>query len=107
MSTEPVLRIDPIYQNETIYIQNIPDKLSRNVIIKLLYYLFTEYGKINQIVVSKTNKLRGQAWIVFEDSASSLSALTNKQGYLFNDKPLVKENFCFSNIYSLIIYFFL
>eukprot|EP01036_Dinobryon_divergens_P023523 gene23523-31876_t len=53
--------------------------------------IFSQYGKISQIVARKSLKLRGQAWIVYNNINSSVAALKGKQGLSFYDKPLKIE----------------
>ena len=38
---------------------------------------------------AKTYKLRGQAWIIFEEPNAANSALVALEGFVFYDKPLV------------------
>jgi len=42
---------------------------------KALYAVFGQFGRIIDIVCLKTFRLRGQAWVVFADVASSSNAL--------------------------------
>jgi len=54
-----------------------------------LYYLFSQFGQILDIVAMKTIKARGQAFIVFKDLASATAALRSLQGFPFYGKPMV------------------
>ena len=47
--------------------------------------------RILDVVVMKTYRLRGQAWIVFADVAASTNARNAMQGFPFYDKPLVSQ----------------
>lgn len=47
------------------------------------------YGRVVDIVALKTMKMRGQAFIVFEDQVASALALKSLQGFSFFGKPLV------------------
>jgi U2 small nuclear ribonucleoprotein B'' len=49
--------------NNTIYINNINEKINKNVLKKLLYMLFSQYGRVLQIVACKGIKMRGQVWL--------------------------------------------
>ncbi len=49
--------------NHTIYINNLNEKIKKNVLKKLLYMLFSQYGKVIQIIACKGIKLRGQVSI--------------------------------------------
>lgn len=46
--------------NQTIYIKNINEKIKKDVLKKQLYMLFSQYGRVKQIVACKGIKLRGQ-----------------------------------------------
>jgi RNA recognition motif-containing protein len=46
--------------SQTIYINNLNEKLKKPTLKKLLYMLFSQYGKVIQIVACKGIKLRGQ-----------------------------------------------
>eukprot|EP00746_Dinoflagellata_sp_MGD_P156438 gnl/MRDRNA2_/MRDRNA2_85821_c0_seq1.p2 gnl/MRDRNA2_/MRDRNA2_85821_c0~~gnl/MRDRNA2_/MRDRNA2_85821_c0_seq1.p2 ORF type:complete len:211 (+),score=16.59 gnl/MRDRNA2_/MRDRNA2_85821_c0_seq1:35-667(+) len=74
--------------NETLYITNILKKLSREEVKKALYAVFGQFGKILNIVVSKTNRLKGQAWVIFADISASTHALTSMQNFSFFDQEL-------------------
>ena len=56
---------------------------------KCLYAVFSQYGRIMDVVCLKTFRLRGQAWIVFSDVAAATNALRTMQGFPFFDKPVV------------------
>ena len=57
---------------------------------KCLYAIFSQFGKIVDIVALKTYRLRGQAWIVFSDVSASTNALRSMQGFPFFEKPMVR-----------------
>eukprot|EP01031_Cornospumella_fuschlensis_P040482 gene40482-49340_t len=44
----------------TLYVNNINEKVKKNVLKKMLYMLFSQYGKVIQVVACKGIKLRGQ-----------------------------------------------
>lgn len=56
---------------------------------KSLYAVFSQFGKILDIVACKTLKLRGQAWVVFDDVTAATNALRQMQGFPFYDKAMV------------------
>ncbi|KAI9144987.1 hypothetical protein BKA69DRAFT_1052406 [Paraphysoderma sedebokerense] len=74
--------------NQTIYVNNLNDKIQKDVLKKSLYCFFSPYGRIADIVALKTMKMRGQAFIVFEDIPSATAALRDCQGKLIFDKPM-------------------
>ncbi|CAM6096087.1 unnamed protein product [Calypogeia fissa] len=74
--------------NQTIYINNLNEKIKKEEIKKSLYAVFSQFGKILDIVACKTLKLRGQAWVVFDDVTAATNALRQMQGFPFYDKAM-------------------
>ena len=50
----------PSGPQQTLYVHNINEKLKIDVLKKMLYMLFSQYGKVTQIVACKGVKMRGQ-----------------------------------------------
>jgi RNA recognition motif-containing protein len=67
------------------------DKINKEELKSQLFALFTTYGKIIDIVASKSQKMRGQAFLVFTDLAGATSAMRACEGMMFYDKPLVSN----------------
>jgi U2 small nuclear ribonucleoprotein B'' len=84
----------PLPPNTTLYVKNIPNKIKKVEIKRQLYCLFITYGKILDIVATKIGSMKGQAFIVFTDLASSTAALRAMDGFIFYDKPLVSCSLC-------------
>ena len=61
---------------------------------KCLYAVFSQFGRILDIVIMRNIRLRGQAWVVFEEISSATAALRSMQGFPFFDKPMVHPPFC-------------
>ncbi|EFJ51333.1 hypothetical protein VOLCADRAFT_103581 [Volvox carteri f. nagariensis] len=74
--------------NQTIYINNLYEKLGKEELKKCLYAMFSQFGRIMDVVAMKTYRLRGQAWVVFTDTAAATNALRTMQGFPFFDKPI-------------------
>lgn len=55
----------------------------------VLYVLFSQFGEILQIVMKKTQKLRGQAFVVFQNITYATNAKAALTGMVVFDKPLV------------------
>jgi U2 small nuclear ribonucleoprotein B'' len=51
--------------------------------------MFAQFGNIIDIVSRRTYKLRGQAWVVFENEKDAADALKFMQGFPFFNKPIV------------------
>eukprot|EP01060_Flectonema_neradi_P007817 TRINITY_DN15528_c0_g1_i1.p1 TRINITY_DN15528_c0_g1~~TRINITY_DN15528_c0_g1_i1.p1 ORF type:complete len:142 (+),score=26.84 TRINITY_DN15528_c0_g1_i1:61-486(+) len=73
---------------ETLYVNNLPDKLDKKELKRALYYLFSQYGAIVDIVAMKTPRTRGQAFIAFRQVAVAEAALKDLQGVQFYGKSL-------------------
>jgi len=74
--------------NATLYINNLNDKITKDDLKLQLYALFTTYGKILEIVASKSPRMRGQAFLVFSDLSGATSAMRACDGMIFYDKPM-------------------
>jgi RNA recognition motif-containing protein len=61
--------------NQTIYVNNLNEKIKKDELKKSLYAIFSQFGQIIDIVALKTLKMRGQAFIIFSDINSATSAL--------------------------------
>lgn len=78
----------PLLPNQTLYVNNLNDKLRKNDLKRYLYELFGQYGRIVDIVALKTFMARGQAFILFTDLNSAAVAMRSLQGTIFFGKPL-------------------
>ncbi|KAK9478283.1 hypothetical protein V1514DRAFT_294312 [Lipomyces japonicus] len=74
--------------SQTLYVNNLNDKIQKEEIRLCLYMLFETYGRVLDIVVLKTPKMRGQAHIAYSDAASATLALRSLQGITFLGKEL-------------------
>lgn len=78
-----------IRPNNTIYINNLNEKIKKEELKKSLYAIFSQFGQILDIVALKTLKMRGQAFVIFKEIQSATNALRSMQGFPFYDKPMV------------------
>jgi len=74
--------------NETLYVNNLNEKVKRDELRKALYSLFSQYGTVLDIVAQKSLKLRGQAFVVFRDVSSATAAMKTLQNFAFYDKAM-------------------
>ncbi|KAL4951189.1 hypothetical protein BDW69DRAFT_42241 [Aspergillus filifer] len=74
--------------SQTLYCTNLTDKLRKPDLRLSLYTLFSTYGTVLDIVAMKTEKMRGQAHIVFRDVQASTQAMRALQGFEFFGKPM-------------------
>ncbi|KAG8337156.1 hypothetical protein J6590_031134 [Homalodisca vitripennis] len=77
-----------IRPSHTIYINNLNEKIKKEELKKSLYAIFSQFGQILDIIALKTMKMRGQAFVIFKEIASSTNALRSMQGFPFYDKPM-------------------
>lgn len=74
--------------NQTLYVNNLNDKVPKQELRRSLFHLFSQYGSLLDVVALKTTRMRGQAWIVFEDIVNATNALRQLKGFPFYDKPM-------------------
>ncbi|ESQ39405.1 hypothetical protein EUTSA_v10001603mg [Eutrema salsugineum] len=74
--------------NQTIYINNLNEKVKLDELKKSLNAVFSQFGKILEVLAFKTLKHKGQAWVVFESAESASTAIAKMNGFPFYDKPM-------------------
>ena len=74
---------------ETIYVNNINEKVSKDELKKSLYAAFSQFGPILDVIALKTFKMRGQAFVVFRDITAATQAVRQMQGFPFYEKPMM------------------
>ncbi|KAE8665482.1 U1 small nuclear ribonucleoprotein A [Hibiscus syriacus] len=79
---------EEIPPNMTLYINNLNEKIKPDQLKKSLHAVFSQFGKILDVLAFKTLKHKGQAWVVFEDVSSATNALRRMQGFPFYDKEM-------------------
>jgi len=77
-----------IRPNNSIYINNLNEKIKKDELKKSLYAIFSQFGQILDVVALKTMRMRGQAFVAFKDINSATNALRSMQGFPFYDKPM-------------------
>ena len=74
--------------SQSLYVSNLNHKVKKEVVRRGLYALFGQFGRILDIVVSRAERLRGQAWVVFHDIGDATNALRRLQGFPFFDRAM-------------------
>ncbi|KAH8046050.1 hypothetical protein JL722_13887 [Aureococcus anophagefferens] len=64
-----------VQPNQTVYINNLNEKIKKDALKKSIYSVFSQFGKILDVVCCRGLKLRGQAWVVFADAPPATEAL--------------------------------
>ncbi|KAL3644756.1 U1 small nuclear ribonucleoprotein A [Castilleja foliolosa] len=80
--------IPEVSPNMTIYINNLNEKIKLDELKKSLHAVFSQFGKILEVLAFKTLKHKGQAWVIFDEVSSATNALRQMQGFPFYDKPM-------------------
>jgi len=73
---------------ETLYVNNLNEKIKIEDLKKELYDLFSQHGTVLEVVAIKTYSLRGQAWIVFNSIEEAGVAMEKLNETDFHEKPL-------------------
>lgn len=74
--------------NNTLYVNNLNEKVKRAELLKGLYAAFSQFGAILEVVAHKNYKSRGQAFICFQDISSATNAMRSMQSFPFYDKQM-------------------
>uniref|UniRef100_K4ADJ3 RRM domain-containing protein n=3 Tax=Setaria TaxID=4554 RepID=K4ADJ3_SETIT len=74
--------------NQTIYLNNLNEKVKKEELKRSLYALCSQYGRILDVVALKTQKLRGQAWVVFSEITAATNAFRGLQDFDFYGKKM-------------------
>jgi len=77
-----------ILPNQTIYINNLNDKIKQDELKQSLHALFSQFGFIHGIISANNARLRGQAFVIFSELSAASNALRSMQGFPFFDKPM-------------------
>ena len=88
--------IQPLFESKkedisTLYIKNLNEKINLTDLKYSLNFLFSQFGTVIAIQLSKKNKLRGQAFLTFSTPGDARRALKTLQGTLFFEKDLKIE----------------
>ena len=106
---------DEIAPNQTIYVNNLNEKVKLDDLKRELQAIFAQFGKIRwalsacpcatlltrrpprRDIICMKGMIRatprpqfrkGQAWVIFDNLESAKKALTQMQGFPFHDKPM-------------------
>ena len=80
-------RVQP---NQSLYIQNLPEKLQKPDLKRSLYMLFSTFGPILDITAVKSSKMRGQAHVLFRDIHAATQAMRACQAMDFFGREMVR-----------------
>jgi U2 small nuclear ribonucleoprotein B'' len=81
-------RVQP---NQSLYLQNLPEKLQKPDLKRSLYMLFSTFGPILDVTAVKSSKMRGQAHVLFRDIHAATQAMRACQGMDFYGREMVRR----------------
>ncbi|KAL1700096.1 hypothetical protein EV121DRAFT_264489 [Schizophyllum commune] len=84
-STTPA---EPEYACETLYIQNLNEKIKVDIMKQTLRTLFKTYGEVLDVVAHRNLRMRGQAFVSFADVNSARRAAREVRGFPLYTKPM-------------------
>ncbi|KAG7092908.1 hypothetical protein E1B28_009213 [Marasmius oreades] len=84
--TEPPAQPEQI--SETLYIQNLNEKIKIDVLKASLRGLFKSYGEVLDVVAHKNIRMRGQAFVSFADADVAKKAMMEVKGFPLYSKPM-------------------
>lgn len=87
--SQPVGRWASVAPNQTLYVNNLNERLNRDELVKALKHVFGQFGRILDVICyTKIKAAKGQAFIVFDEITSATKALHEMNNFLFYHKPL-------------------
>jgi len=81
-------RYGDIPPNQTLYVNNLNEKIKVPELKGCLTEIFGNYGEVIDIIAKGTLKKKGQAFVVFRDISCATNAMRALQGFVFLDKPM-------------------
>ncbi|KAL0952054.1 hypothetical protein HGRIS_008692 [Hohenbuehelia grisea] len=84
----PVAPTVPEVTSETLYIQNLNEKIKPEVIKASLRGLFKSYGEVLDVVAHGNLRMRGQAFVSFESADIAKKAMREVRGFPLYSKPM-------------------
>lgn len=79
---------DSSKSHHTLYVNNINDLISRNKITYVLNHLFSQFGLVVEIRIRKSLKMKGQAFVTYQEQCSCEKAIEKLQGRSVFKKPI-------------------
>jgi len=78
----------PVEAAETLYIQNLNEKIKIDVLKASLRSLFKTYGEVLDVVAHGNLRMRGQAFVSFADPQIAKKAMKEVKGFPLYSKPM-------------------
>ncbi|KAF9439102.1 hypothetical protein BGZ76_011340 [Entomortierella beljakovae] len=73
----------------SLYIKNLNEKIKIEVLKKSLRAIFGQYGEVLDIVAHANIRMRGQAFVIFDNSDIAAKAMSEVQSFPLYGKPML------------------
>ncbi|EJD03796.1 RNA-binding domain-containing protein [Fomitiporia mediterranea MF3/22] len=80
--------VPPEVVTETLYIQNLNERIKLNVMKQTLHALFLNYGDVLDVVAHRNLRMRGQAFVSFADASIAKKAQREVNRFPLYSKPM-------------------
>ncbi|KAJ8456966.1 hypothetical protein ONZ45_g18507 [Pleurotus djamor] len=84
----PAVPEEPEVRSETLYLQNLNEKIKVNVLKTSIRGLFKSYGEVLDVVAHSNLRMRGQAFVSFPSSDIAAKAMKEVRGFPLYGKPM-------------------
>lgn len=74
--------------NKTLYVRNLDESIKLPILKQDLNTIFSQFGTVINVVAHKNIRMRGQAFIVFDDLGAAQKALGAVQEFPFHGKKM-------------------
>jgi U2 small nuclear ribonucleoprotein B'' len=74
--------------NKTLYVRNLNESVKLPVLKQDLETTFSQFGKVINVIAHKNLRMRGQAFVVFEDQSAAEAAQRAVQGFKYHEKEM-------------------
>jgi U2 small nuclear ribonucleoprotein B'' len=74
--------------NKTVYVRNLDESIKLPLLKQDLKTVFSQFGNVINVIAHKNIRMRGQAFVVFEDLAAAEKALVGVQDFPFHGKKM-------------------
>jgi U2 small nuclear ribonucleoprotein B'' len=81
MTAEPL-------SNKTLYVRNLNEAVKLPILKQDLETTFSQFGNVINIIAHKNLRMRGQAFVVFDDQKAAEKAQQAVQGFSLHEKPI-------------------
>ena len=71
--------------------KNLEERIKIDQMKEALTEIFSEYGNVVDLVAKTNLKAKGQAFVVFDETAAAERAIKEVQGFELFDKPMVLD----------------